>query len=561
VDGWSGAAGSSGAYTIALAGCLRPEKELVAPDFQHLSESATQTGVGGSTSWWRGGGGRFQVLVEASHFVGAGYGGSYIDQLMFRGESGEPNLGGQQWANVQVRLAHTSATSATLTSNFAANLASATNVVSTTFATVTVGLSSGSTPNNYNINLPLSAINGYPYNPGAGNLLVDVTMPTAATIPPTSGPVMAMEDSTGTAAVVRGVGLNAAPGAATGSLTSAIPVIGFKVDAPVVHAPPTIPAHNARFGASCGGSPSTFYQSFLSGEAFDLIGLTLTPDNPLAPNGYAVTSTAGAYDATKVGAAPLSVGDDSTAPVNLGFTFRFPGGTASQLQACTNGYVWLNGATTMADYAPTLGALLGVTSASPARLMPFWYDFHCGNNTATHPNSGLHAVVDTAGGPGNAVCYITWANVGIYNSVTPGAHAVYQMQCVLYEATGIVEFRYGNMPAFCSNIQTTNPSHPGFVGFTRGRIGTTPSVDPQSRDLSVETPFFTAVEGAAGNIGQVVKATPDVGGVAYGGRAYAGQTLTFDAVGVPAGALLGVQLLDFAASVPGQYLPTITAPG
>lgn len=564
VSDWFGSSGTNGAYTIALTGCLQPEKEVVVPDFQHLSESATQTGPTGSTTWWRSAGGRFQVLIEASHFQNVGYAGGFIDQLMFRGESGEPNLGGQQWANVQVQLARTTATAATLTNDFAANLAAATGLATVTYPTVTVGASIGSTPNNYNINLPLSSISGYQFNPLASNLLIDVTMPTPATIPPTSGPVMAMEDTTGTAAVVRGIGFNAAPGAATGVLTAAIPVIGFKVDSAGVLAPPTIPARNTYFGAACGGAPSTFYQAFLNGEAFDLTGLTMTPDNPLAPNGYTVSATAGAYDATKVGAAPLSTGDDATAVVNLGFTFRFPGGTATQLRPCTNGYVWLNGTTATADFSPTVGELLGVSAVSPARLMPLWYDFHCGNNTATHPNSGMHAVVDTAGGPGNAVCYITWSNIGVFNSVAGtgiGGHAVHQMQCVLYEATGVVEFRYGNMPAFCANTQTTNPSHPGFVGFTRGRIGGIASVDPQSRDLSVEAPFVTAIEGLSGNIGQVVKATPDVAGIAYGGRAYAGQTLTFDAVGVPTGATLGVQLLDFAQSVPGQFLPTITAAG
>jgi hypothetical protein len=561
VSAWGGTTGANGAYTIALTGCLQPEKEVVAPDFQHLSESTTQTGPVGSTSWWRAAGGRFQVLIEASHFTSAGYAGGFIDELMFRGESGEPNLGGQQWANVQVQLARTSATATTLTNDFAANLAASAGVASTTFATVTVGPSTGSTPNNYNINLPLTAIGGYSYSTASGNLLVDVTMPTAATIPPTSGPVMALEDTTGTAAVVRGIGVTAAVGAATGTLTAAIPVIGFKVDSNGVATPPVVPARNARFGAACGGSPSTFYQSFLNGEPFDLVGLTLTPDNPLSPNGYAVTAGAPAVDATKVGAAPISTADDVAVAFNLGFNFNFPGGTTNQLRPCTNGYVWLNGTTATADFSPTVGELLGATAALPARLMPFWYDFNCGRNVATHPNSGMHAIVDTAGGPGNAVCYITWANVGVFNSVATGAHAVYQMQCVLYEATGVVEFRYGDMPVYCSNAEAVNPSHPGFVGFTRGRIGAIASVDPQSRDLSLEAPFSTSIEGSSGNIGQVVKATPDISGIAYGGRAYAGQSLTFDAVGVPAGAALGVQLLDFAQSMPGQSLPTITAPG
>ena len=41
----------------------------------------------------------------------------------------------------------------------------------------------------------------------------------------------------------------------------------------------------------------------------------------------------------------------------------------------------------------------------------------------------------------------------------------------------------------------------------------------------------------------------------------AGQTLTFDAVNVPVGSVIGVQLIDLAPSRPGITFPGIIAPG
>ncbi len=38
VDSWGGAGGGSGAYTITLAGCERPRKQVVAPDNHHLAD-------------------------------------------------------------------------------------------------------------------------------------------------------------------------------------------------------------------------------------------------------------------------------------------------------------------------------------------------------------------------------------------------------------------------------------------------------------------------------------------------------------------------------------------
>ncbi|HEX5054118.1 MAG TPA: hypothetical protein VFZ65_20235 [Planctomycetota bacterium] len=558
--------------SIELLGGQAPQL-LLLPDNHHLTESTTQTGVTGSTTWWRGTGGRFQLLYEASHFTGgpAVAGPIQITKLMFRGEDGEPNLGGHGWAGVQVQLGSTSLNTTTMSTTFATNQAPALPETTTMGSLGTTGVtelpSTGSTPNNYNIVIDLVAIGAaFTFDPTSAqpNLLIDITMPNAAIMPVGYGTVMAMQDTTGGTAVVRGRGVSSAtPGAATGTNSTAPLVVGIAFDGAGGY-PVLVPATNEQYGAACGGSPSTFYQAFLNGQAFDIAGLTLTPNTYPAPSTYTVTGGAAPFDATKVNATPDSIADDATVPHALGFTFAYPGGATTGISACTNGYVWLNATSTIADFSPTVAELLGSSTSLGARLMPCWYDLNCGRNTATHPNSGLHVLTDTSGGPGNSVCYVTWFDVGVFNSVSGtgvGGHAVHDLQCVMYEATGVVEFRYANMPQFCSNTTTLNPSIPAFVGFTRGNIGGTPSVDPQSRDLSVEVPFSTSVEGTTGNISQTAVATPTGGGVAYGGRAFPGQVLRWNASNLPVGTTIGVQLLDAGATRPGLQLPTITAPG
>jgi hypothetical protein len=388
-------------------------------------------------------------------------------------------------------------------------------------------------------------------------------MPTApANAPPLA--LIPIQDTTATGAGVRGRGVySATPAAVTGTSSTAPPVVGLAFFGSGGNASP-VPARNERYGAACGGAPSTFYEHFQNGQAWDLQGLTLVPDNAAAPNYYLVSNGAPAYDPTRLNATPSSIADDAVVTFPLGFTFRYPGGTTTTIKPCTNGFVWLDSAMTATTYYATLDTLLGTSTNLTARLFPFWNDLTAARNTATSPNCGLHVLTDTSGGPGNAVCYVTWHDMGLFRTVTGtgvGGHAVVQVQVALHEATGVVEFRYGTMPPFVSHWTATAAALHTAVGFTRGRIGTVGSVDPQSRDLSVETPFATAVEGAVGNLGQVVTTTPVAGGAIYGGRLFAGQVATWGATNVPPGTIVAAQLLDVAASRPGLQLPGITAPG
>ena len=556
----------------AVAGALQAQQQIVLPDHHHLCESQTQIGNVGTTTWWRTTAGRFQVVYDASHFLGAGMTGPVlITKLRFRAEDAEINLGGQVYTGVTVELGSTSLSSTTMnTTTFAANRAPALPNTTTLGAlgttNVTIAPALGTTPNNWVVEIDLLAIGAQiTFDPTGAepNLLVDITLPTA---PANTAPLalVAMQDTVAGTPGVRGRGITTATVAsATGTASTAPPVIGLEFVGAGGYTN-VIPARNAYYGAGCGGSPSTFHQAYINGDAWDNgSGFTLQPDNAAAPNFYTVVAGAPAVDTTKIGAAALSTLDDAVVTHTLGWTFNYPGGSTTSVKPSTNGFVWLDAAMTLSDFSPTILEWLGNTATTPqtARFAPYWHDLNAGRNVALNPLAGLHAITDTTGGPGNNVTYVTWLNVGEFNSVAQPGHANWTFQMVMFEATGNVEFRYQAMPAFVGSSGATVGGHAAIVGFTRGRIAGVNSVDPQSRDLSAEVPFNTSIEGSSGNLGIVPVATPFAGGTQYGGRLFGGQSLTWNAVNVPAGATLGAQFVDFGGFTPGLQIPGITAPG
>jgi hypothetical protein len=550
------------------ASALAAQQQLVLPDNHYLMESATQLGCTGSTAYWTATtGSRFQILYEASHFTGkAGVTGPIVlSKIRFRGEDGEPNLGGQVYANAIISVGSTSLTAATMTNTYATNVAAATSTMSAPITTnVTVAPSLGSVPNNYCIEIDVltQAVVFDPLSTQP-NLLIDVTLPTA---PSNAAPLalIPIQDTVATGAGVRGRGLTSSnPAAVTGALSATPPVVGLEFLGAGGFANPT-PARNERYGAGCGGAASSFYETFQNGQAFDLVGLTLTPDNPTAPSFYIVSNGAQPFDATKINATANSSTDDALVTHQLGFTFAYPGGTTTTIKPSTNGFVWLSATPTGSPFTTLTADFLGSTTTNLARFCLYWTDLNGLRNTPVQPLAGLHVLTDTSGGAGNAVCYVTWFDTGLFRTVSGtgvGGHALLRFQCVLHEATGVVEFRYWSMPPFVASSSTTANTHGVLVGFSRGRIGTAPSVDPQSRDLSLETPLVTAIEGTAGNMGQTCTTTPDAGGASYGGRIFGGQTATYGAVNVPAGSLLAAQLFDVVPVRPGVQLPGIVAPG
>lgn len=555
--------GNVGSYSIALTGASMVRRQVVLPDDHHLSEHPQQLGCIGAANYFTTTGSRFQLLYEGSHFASAGVSGVVtIDKLLFRTEDGEAFPVNATWSSATVRIARTAMPASALGTSFASNLAPPAAVAGPVTTFVRMHPARGSTPNNFNFVIDLAgagATLAYDPNGPLPNLLVDVALQPSPAVNP-AVPLAAVQDTTGTVASLRGAGLvgsasNATSGTLANPLVMAVEFTGGNGGRERI-----VPARNESFGAACGGAPSSFYQAFVNGDRFDLQSLTMVPNSSFLPTYYSVSAGTAPVDGTKLGAAPVSTDDDAMIPVALGFVFPYSGAFTSNIQVSTNGFLWLDGATSAQDYSPTVGEFLGTTAASPARLAPCWMDFHCGRNVGTFPGSGLRVFLDTSGGVGHRACYITWKDVGLFNTVAAGGMAACSMQCVLHES-GVIEFRYAGMPRFLATASLSPDTLAALVGFTRGRNFGTPSVDPISRDLSLATPFATSDEGSFGNIGLSSVTTPVAGGSLLGGRLFLGQTVTWNARNVPASAILGVQLIDIAASRPGLQLPSITAPG
>ena len=555
-----------------LASPLLAQK-LVLPDNHNFMENSTYGTNAGDGNQWAVTARRFQVLYEASHFTGkAGVSGPItITHVKFRGEDGEGNLGGQVYSNVTVELGATSLTSATMANTFATNRDPLTTTMGTlgTAPTVTIAPSVGSCPNNWCIDIDLAAIGAaFVFDPLSArpNLLIDITCPTA---PTTAVPqlIVPIQDTTAHGAGIRGKAVYSATiASATGTADTTPPVVG--IDFLGGGGWPTeLPARAEYIGGGCGGQHATVYQAFSQDQAFDLgAGLTFLPDVYPNPTKYTVIQGAAPLDLAQLNAAPNTTGDDAIVNFPLGFTtpFSYPGGSTATIVPSTNGFVWVDSTMNATNYQCTKGNLLGVTNPYTARFMPFWTDLNPLRNTGMGTLAGLHVktVPETAPGAGDAICYVTWRDMGTFRvstgSATVYGHEIFNVQMAIHEQTGVVEFRYGAMQPFISTFWTPTMENAAIVGFTRGRISTTPlvtSLDPQSRDLSHELPVQTSVEGSVSNVSLTAVGTPVAGSPYQTARMFGGQSLTWNVSNIPAGTTIALLNLDLGASQPGIQLP------
>jgi hypothetical protein len=273
------------------------------------------------------------------------------------------------------------------------------------------------------------------------------------------------------------------------------------------------------YGTGCYTRFGSFAQTF-GNNAIDLAGTATTSNvirlQPLAGNtGFDVQVGANAWFAPV--AANLGLGDDAlSAALTLPFSFPFPGGSTTQVRMCSNGFVWLNGTSTAAEYQPT--AALLVSGAS--RLAPIWMDLN--------PAAGGTCHFDVA--PGNAAVYLTWNGVPHYGSAAGNT-----VQLALFP-NGAVEFRYRTLGS-----QTAT----AVVGW--GRSG---SQTPPDRDLSAANLPFQVSSDAAGLTFTGVN-RPLLG---------ATQQCTLTNVPNPA-STIGLVLLGTTSITAGQDLAGIGAPG
>jgi hypothetical protein len=216
------------------------------------------------------------------------------------------------------------------------------------------------------------------------------------------------------------------------------------------------------FGSGCYRSFATFFEDFSFGT-FDLSPGFLVYSILLTPNGTGFTVTPGPRTWFQTTSGNLWLADDDVSrPLLLPFSFQHPGGTTTRVRMCSNGYIWLDGTSTFADYSPTRRELVD----APARLFPLWMDLDPDFFGTTHFD------VDPSG---DAV-YLTWLGVAEFDN----PFVENNIQCVI-RANGEVEFRWSSVENFLSTA---------IVGYSPGSRAQLPT----SVDISASMPFDTNVD-------------------------------------------------------------------
>lgn len=264
------------------------------------------------------------------------------------------------------------------------------------------------------------------------------------------------------------------------------------------------------YGVGCYESFASFYEEFAD-TTFDLgfSSLVLTPNG----TGYTATSGPGAW--FNPVSANLGLGDDSVSgPLPLPFSFQHPGGTTNLLRMCSNGYIWLDGSSTGADFSASASELVD----EAARLAPLWMDLDPTDSGTTHYDLD----------PGGQAVYLTW--LGVAEFFIGGANDI---QCVI-RSDGEVEFRWRS---------ASNLTQSALVGYSPGGG----SLAPDGTDISTSTPFGTGF---------------DVRGLALRpiNPPVLGSTFDLSVDNIPAGSLLGG--LFFGSKIdPGLDLGLFGLPG
>lgn len=110
----------------------------------------------------------------------------------------------------------------------------------------------------------------------------------------------------------------------------------------------------------------------------------------------------------------LTMADDSVSHQALPFTFPFNGNSITDIMVCSNGFVWLDGTTTSADWTPSEAEFLNLAP----RIAPLWVDI---NPALATPGGGVwvNSIPPTPTSAGRMV--ITWDRCPYYgttNSLT-----------------------------------------------------------------------------------------------------------------------------------------------
>ncbi len=130
----------------------------------------------------------------------------------------------------------------------------------------------------------------------------------------------------------------------------------------------------------------------------------------------------------------------------IGFNFSYQGTTFNSFSFSTNGFLTFNvgtsstgGGNGVYSYSNNLSTLGGTLLVAP-----FYEDLVCQGNSGSQISLDASMKYSLSGIAGNRILTIEWTGMEIYNNAGPNLN----FQVKLYEATGELEFVYGNMESF-----------------------------------------------------------------------------------------------------------------
>ena len=268
-------------------------------------------------------------------------------------------------------------------------------------------------------------------------------------------------------------------------------------------------------GVGCPTGRSVSWYELFAPNTFDLAnrGIRMTPSG----TGYNVTASTSPF-ITPGSPLPTLADDAVSAPLSLGFTFTFPGGSTNQIRVCSNGFIHLSGTGTSADFSPTPAEAL---SGGP-RLFPLWMDL----NPSIAGSGPVFFDVDAVQGR----ALVTWRDVPEFSGSNLNT---FQVEI---RSTGVVEYRW----LTAGNVIAT---HNALVGFSPGAQ----NGDPGNRDLTATMPFSTQAD--------VLALTQAAG------RPALGVTITLQVGGISPGSLAGLEMLGLPLPGNGADLTPNGMPG
>ncbi|MBI5849827.1 MAG: hypothetical protein HZB39_02130 [Planctomycetes bacterium] len=253
-----------------------------------------------------------------------------------------------------------------------------------------------------------------------------------------------------------------------------------------------VPASATRYGNGCPRPPIAY-------EFFQPTGVDLSNTTYLfTPNGSGYSVTTCAVNCWEPNfATNLFLSDDSTSgPLNLGFAFPYPSGSSSSIDVSSNGFVWIDSATSMGSRC--CDGDVNWFLSDPPSICALWMDLN--------PSAGGAVYYDTF--PGRAV--VTWDQIPEF----AGANTC-TMQLQLF-ADGRMLLSYGTVSS------TLHFALAGFSGVSGG-------TDPGSTDFTTSVPFSISNTG----VPLALDSSP-------GSRPVLGTTFSMDVTNIPASTLLGV---------------------